>query len=115
MLSRTTWLVVTIVGLIAFIVGGGVALLEDVGPTPSRAEVTRETSSPSTASRVSPTVSLELAEPPDDHHDGEAKAKGHSKTKDHGKPGHGKAKGHDKPGHGNHGHDEPGVEQGEND
>ena len=109
MLSRTTWLVITIVGLIALIAGGGVALLEDVSPTPSRAEVTRITLSPSPAAQVSPTVSLELAGPPDDH-GAEGQTEGHSKTKDHGK-----AKGHDKPGHGNHGHDEAADEQGEND
>jgi hypothetical protein len=42
-MSRTAWLVITIAGLVAFIVGGGVALVEDHGSVPGRTIVTRET------------------------------------------------------------------------
>lgn len=109
--SRTTWLVITIFGLLAFIVGGGVALFEDMRPSPPRTEATQMALSPSLATPEE-TPSVSLAESLGDD-GGEGKAKGHSKAKgskakDHGQgnEAHGKAKGHDKAGHGHgkHGH-----------
>ena len=98
-MSRTTWLVITIVGLAAFIVGGGVALVGDGSRTSSasNAPVVTVSSSPSAlespSSSVDPSVPLAADESEGDEHGhgGHGKAKGHDKK---GHQGHGKAKGH---------------------
>ena len=81
-MSRTTWLVITIVGLTAFIVGGGVALLEDGNQPPAGSKALAvSASSPSSAPALelpaAPGPSVSLAE--DEGHDnkGHGKAKGH--------------------------------------
>jgi len=61
--SRTTWLVISIVGLIAFIVGGGVALLDDGGSTPSPSVPAPRIVSPTPARSSSPAPS----ETPNEH------------------------------------------------
>jgi hypothetical protein len=110
-LSRTTWLVITIVGLTAFIVGGGVALVDGGTRTSSasNAPVVTAPPSPSATGSFSPSPSAEP--PPVTLAEEEAEGDGHGK--------HGKAKGHDKKGHEEHGkakghHDHHG-DQGEED
>jgi hypothetical protein len=88
--------VITIVGLAAFIVGGGVALVEDGSqpPSASNAPAVSVSSSSSTPALESPPASnapsVSLAE---DENEGDENGHG----------GHGKAKGHDKKGHEGHG------------
>lgn len=102
-MSRTTWLVITIFGLGAFIVGGGVALVND-GRTSaaSNAPVVTISSSPpalaSPSAPIDPSVSLAQDETEGDEpgKGGDGKAKDHDKK---GHEGHGKAKGHDKAKH----------------
>ena len=102
-MSRTTWLVITIFGLGAFIVGSGVALMDDGGTSSaSNAPVVTVSSSPpalaSPSASIDPSVSLaqDETEGDDPEHGGNGKAKGHDKK---GHEGHGKAKGHDKAKH----------------
>lgn len=98
-MSRTTWLVVTICGLAAFIVGGGVALLDDGTGTSSVSNapaVTVASSPPALESpppsSLDPSVSAQDEDEGDDHgHGGKGQAHGHDK-KEH--EGNGKAKGH---------------------
>jgi hypothetical protein len=106
-LSRTTWLVITIVGLIAFIVGGGAALVDEGSriPAASNAPAVTISSSPPTlespSSKVDPVSLVEDEHKGDEHgHGGHGKAKGHDKK---GHEGHGKAKGRDEKGHEGHG------------
>ena len=104
-MSRTTWLVITIVGLGAFIVGGGVALVNDerTSAASNAPGVTISASPPALASPsapIDPSVSLAQDETEGDEpgKGGNGKAKGHDK-KGHdkkGHEGHGKAKDHDK-------------------
>jgi hypothetical protein len=100
--SRTTWLVITIAGLVAFIIGGGAALVDDGSQTSSASNAPVVTVSPSRppmeshAPSVDPSVSLAA-----DEHEGDDPGHGH---------GHGKAKGHDKKGH--KGHKEHGKAKG---
>ena len=96
-MSRTTWLVITIVGLGAFIVGGGVALMDDgtQAPSASNAPVLTASSPPalkSPSSTGDPAVSLaQDGDEGNDHgHSRPGKAKGEDKKE---KGEHGKAKG----------------------
>ena len=103
-MSRTTWLVITIFGLGAFIVGGGAALMDDgIGTlSASNAPVVTVSSSPpalsSPSASIDPSVSLaqDETEGEDPGQGGNGKAKGHDKK---GHEGNGKAKGHDKAKH----------------
>ena len=97
-MSRTTWLVITIAGLVAFIIGGGAALVDDGSRTSSASNAPVVTVSPSRppmeshSPSVDPSVSLAA-----DEHEGDDPGHGHGKAKGHdkkGHKGHGKAKGH---------------------
>ena len=106
-MSRTAWLVITIVGLAAFIVGGGVALVDDGSRTLSASDAPAVMASSyppaleSPLSAIDPSVSLFVENEGDERgHAEQGKAKGHGKK---GHEGHGKAKGHDKKGHDGHG------------
>ena len=98
-LSRTTWLVITIFGLAAFIVGGGVALVNDGTGAPSASNVPEVTVSSSPPARESPPSSIDPSaslaqdegEGGDQGHGENGKAKGHDKEASE---EHGKAKGH---------------------
>lgn len=97
-MSRTTWLVITIAGLVAFIIGGGAALVDDGSRTSSASNAPVVTVSPSRppmeshSPSVDASVSLATEENEgDDPGHGHGKAKGHDKK---GHQGHGKAKGH---------------------
>ena len=99
--SRTTWLVITIAGLVAFIIGGGAALVDDGSRTSSASNAPVVTVSPSRpptephSPSVDPSVSLAADEHEgDDPGHGHGKAKGHDKKGHRGHKEHGKAKGH---------------------
>lgn len=103
-MSRTTWLVITIVGLAAFIVGGGVALVEEGShpPSASNAPAVSVSSSSSIPALESPPASndpsVSLAEHEDEGdengHGEHGKEQGHDKQDKKGHEVHGKAKGH---------------------
>ena len=108
-MSRTTWLVITIAGLAAFIVGGGVALVDSGTRTSSASSAPVVTPPPSLPAKESPSPSVDppvtlAAEEAGGHEHGHGKhdkPKGHDKPKDRGNKGHeehGKPKGH----HGHH-------------
>ena len=65
--SRTTLLVIAIVGLVAFIVGGGVALMDDGDSTPSPSDPTAVTASSPASPATSPSVVPSGS--PDEHGD----------------------------------------------
>ena len=95
-MSRTTWLVITIVGLAAFIVGGGVALLDDGSRTSSASNAPVVTAPPSMSATESPSPSPTVDPPV-------TLAAEEAEGDEHGPGKHGKAKGHDKKGHEEHG------------